>query len=86
MLMETRQAMDRMMTEQDVAKRVTSALYYYVSPDEVDVPRVVEMYEWVREARFRANDRIDLPTLAREWSEHERDGHDGNWLMRAFGE
>jgi hypothetical protein len=74
------------MTQDDVARRIASSLAYYVylQRDEVDVPTVLRMYDWVREIQVDHEHVISLPVLARRWEEHQRGPDDTEWLMRAF--
>jgi hypothetical protein len=71
-------------TKEDAARRITSSLAYYVHRDEVDVPTVLRMYDWVREIQVDHERAIDLPVLARRWYEHQLGPDDTEWLTRAF--
>ena len=69
----------------DIARRMTSDLYHYVSPGDMDIRTVLDMYDWIRSGGARHDAAADLPELARLWTEHERQ-HRHDWLFRAFGE
>jgi hypothetical protein len=70
----------------DIARRMTTDLYQYVAPGDMDVATVLDMYEWIRTGGVRMDGPVDLPSLARMWTEYERSERHTDWLMRAFGE
>jgi hypothetical protein len=69
----------------EIARRMTSDLYHYVEPDDLDVRTVLDMYDWIRAGGAPHEESADVAALARMWAEYEQQ-HRNDWLFRAFGE
>jgi hypothetical protein len=68
------------------ARRITSDLVSHIDAGQVDVPTVLDVYDWVRSGNATHDETTDMAALAERWMAYTRETNDDDWMMRAFGD